>query len=77
MLIVKNNLTTIISVLILALIFSATNCVSGVQPRETPVDFYRGKTIDFTCPAKPGGGIHTFISILAPFIEKYTGAVFV
>lgn len=39
-----------------------------------PVEFYRGKVIEFTSTAQPGGGIYNYITTMKPFIEKYTGA---
>src|SRR5680860_1384108 len=41
---------------------------------ESAADFYDGKTIEFICPYPPGKGYDQYSRLLAPYLEKYTGA---
>ncbi|WP_082837035.1 tripartite tricarboxylate transporter substrate-binding protein [Labrenzia sp. OB1] len=53
-----------------AAIFGGTGAVQA----ETPAEFYQGKAIKWIVPYKPGGGYDEYSRIIAPFLEKYTGA---
>lgn len=44
---------------------------------ESAADFYDGKTIEFICPYPPGKGYDQYSRLLAPYLEKYTGATVV
>lgn len=39
--------------------------------------FYKGKTITWIVPYKAGGGYDTYSRMIAPYLEKYTGATVV
>ncbi|MDP2355715.1 MAG: tripartite tricarboxylate transporter substrate binding protein [Beijerinckiaceae bacterium] len=41
---------------------------------ESPSEFYQGKTIRLVVGSNPGGGYDTYARILAPHLEKRTGA---
>ena len=41
---------------------------------EDAASFYKGKKIKFIVPYKPGGGYDDYARLLAPVLEKYTGA---
>ena len=41
---------------------------------EDAASFYKGKKIKFIVPYKPGGGYDDYARLLAPVMEKYTGA---
>jgi len=40
-------------------------------------DFYAGNTIEYIVPYDPGGGYDTYSRLIAPYLEKYTGATVV
>jgi len=44
---------------------------------EEPEIFYKGKTVEFLVPYKPGGGYDLYARALAPYLEKLTGATIV
>ena len=48
----------------------------GMAPAqaEDAAAFYKGKKIKFIVPYKPGGGYDDYARLLAPALEKYTGA---
>jgi tripartite-type tricarboxylate transporter receptor subunit TctC len=45
--------------------------------KEDVAAFYKGNTINWIVPYKPGGGYDEYSRLLAPYIEKYTGATVV
>jgi tripartite-type tricarboxylate transporter receptor subunit TctC len=42
--------------------------------KQEPVDFYKGKVIEFYVASEVGGGIDRWARQLAPFLAKYSGA---
>ncbi len=44
---------------------------------EDAAEFYKGKRIEFVVPNAPGGGYDQYARMLAPYLEKYTGATVV
>jgi tripartite-type tricarboxylate transporter receptor subunit TctC len=48
-----------------------------VREKEEAAAFYKGKIITFIVPYKAGGGYDTNARLLAPYLEKYTGATVV
>ncbi|KHF38626.1 Bug family tripartite tricarboxylate transporter substrate binding protein [Halalkalibacter okhensis] len=49
--------------------------VEPTQPSsEAAAEFYEGKTIKFIIPYTPGGGYDEYARLLAPFLEKHSGA---
>jgi len=44
------------------------------EPQEDAAAFYKGKVITFIVPYTPGGGYDTYPRLIAPFLEKHTGA---
>ncbi|APX89497.1 hypothetical protein BV394_07020 [Brevirhabdus pacifica] len=49
---------------------------AGAMPSvaETAAEFYKGKKVKFIVPYKPGGGYDEYARLLAPSLEKQTGA---
>ena len=47
---------------------------AGSVSAETPAEFYVGKAIKWIVPYQPGGGYDEYSRVLAPYMEKYTGA---
>jgi len=47
------------------------------KEKEEAAAFYKGKIITFIVPYKAGGGYDTNARLLAPYLEKYTGATVV
>lgn len=43
------------------------------QPKK-PAAFYKGKILTFIVPYTPGGGYDVYSRLIAPYLEKYTGA---
>ncbi len=58
-------------VLVFGLVFSGCG---GSSVKQTPEEFYKGKTIRFIIPYGTGGGYDTWGRTIAPYIAKYTGA---
>ena len=44
------------------------------NPEGDAAAFYKGKALTFIVPFTPGGGYDTFPRLMAPSLEKYTGA---
>lgn len=44
---------------------------------EDPASFYKGKTLNFLVGLSPGGGYDLYARMVAPFLEKETGATVV
>lgn len=67
-----------IAVLGLATILvSLAGCGSAEQdgpPKTGPAAFYDGRAIKWIIPYSPGGGYDEYGRLIAPFLEKYTGA---
>lgn len=56
-------------------LIAAAMLIVGVSARaETPVEFYKGKTIHFLVGTSPGGGYDTYARLLAPYLSKKLGA---
>ena len=50
---------------------------AGLSPeasRDQVAAFYRGKAIKWIIPYSPGGGYDEYVRLIAPYMEKYTGA---
>lgn len=45
-----------------------------VAQAQDAASFYKGKAINWIVPYKPGGGYDEYSRLLAPYLEKYTGA---
>lgn len=58
------------AVLALTSVFS----MGGVAQAEDAKEFYSGNIIKWIVPYKPGGGYDEYSRLLAPYMEKYTGA---
>lgn len=50
---------------------------AGAGTATAQAEFYKGKVIDFIVPYKTGGGYDAWARLIAPFLEKYTGATVV
>ncbi len=57
-----------------AMVATAVLGISGVAQAESPQEFYSGKSIKWIVPYKPGGGYDDYSRLIAPYMEKYTGA---
>ncbi len=44
---------------------------------QSVADFYKGKTLTWICPFSPGGGYDVWARVLAPAVQKLTGATVV
>ncbi len=58
----------------LSLVAGAMVTLGGVAQAETAAEFYKGKSIKWIVPYKPGGGYDEYSRLLAPYMGKYTGA---
>lgn len=60
----------------LAASLAAAAALGGAVPAlaGTAGDFYKGKSIKWIVPYKPGGGYDEYSRLIAPYMEKYTGA---
>lgn len=58
------------------LIAICAGCTSNEQDseKEGPAGFYDGKSIRWIIPYSPGGGYDEYARLIAPYLEKYTGA---
>jgi len=76
----KTNIAIIVlSILIaVALYFAdsakAPKAGSGDHPHDSVAAFYAGATIKWIIPNNPGGGYDEYARLIAPYLEKYTGA---
>jgi len=61
-------------VLVLAIAIGGTLGLKPVEAKSDAAAFYKGKNLTFIVPYTPGGGYDVYSRILAPFLEKYTGA---
>jgi len=63
-------------VLLLAITVGAVLGANSVeaQSQKDAAAFYKGKNMTFIVPYAPGGGYDTNSRLLAPYLEKYTGA---
>jgi len=57
-----------------ALVAGALLPLGGAAQAEDAAAFYKGKVIKWIVPYKPGGGYDEYSRLLAPYMEKYTGA---
>ena len=67
----KKRTTIIISVFILALLVMADY---GLVEGQSPQEFYRGRTVDFTLPSSPGGTVDTFGRVMAEMFNRHLGS---
>jgi len=56
------------------LVAGATWSLGGVAMAQDAAEFYKGNVIKWIVPYKPGGGYDEYSRVLAPYMEKYTGA---
>lgn len=47
---------------------------AGVALAQDVADFYKGNVIKWIVPYNPGGGYDEYSRVIAPYLEKYTGA---
>jgi len=47
---------------------------TGPAAAQSAADYYKGNTINFIVPYNPGGGYDEYARMIAPYLEKYTGA---
>ena len=47
---------------------------AGMASAQDAAEFYKGKAIKFIVPYDPGGGYDEYARMIAPYLEKYTGA---
>jgi tripartite-type tricarboxylate transporter receptor subunit TctC len=64
----------LITTLGLSLLLILGGLATGANAAESPEDFYRGKIIKIVVSSRPGGGTDLSARIIAPYIQKYTGA---
>ena len=56
------------------LVAAAFASLGGAVQAQDAATFYKGKSIKWIVPYKPGGGYDEYSRLLAPYMEKYTGA---
>lgn len=61
------------TLLLVALVLLAVPAATATAAGDG-AEFYKGKTINFIVPYKAGGGYDTYSRLLAPALEKHTGA---
>ncbi len=71
MIIIKRILLCMLVILLTGL---AVSEMSEAQTAEKEASFYKGKLITFIVPYSPGGGYDAYARMIAPYLEKYTGA---
>lgn len=47
---------------------------ASVATAQDAAEFFKGKTIKWIVPYRPGGGYDEYSRVIAPYMEKYTGA---
>ena len=52
----------------------ATFGIAGMAQAQSAAEFYKDNVIKWIVPYDPGGGYDEYSRILAPYLEKYTGA---
>lgn len=52
----------------------ASIALGGAAMAQDAAEFYKGNVIKFIVPYKPGGGYDEYARMIAPFMEKQTGA---
>ncbi len=52
----------------------AVTGLAGAATAQSAAEFYAGKSIDWIVPYEPGGGYDEYSRVIAPYMEKYTGA---
>jgi len=65
--------------LLVLILVIAVGAVLGTNPVEAKSQkdaaaFYKGKNLTYVVPYRPGGGYDAYSRLLAPYLEKYTGA---
>ena len=65
----KNHMIAAIAAGLLVMMGAASDAAA-----QSVAAFYKGKNLNFIVPYKPGGGYDTYSRIIAPYLEKYTGA---
>lgn len=63
----------LVSIIIFVGVFSNTEVVAA----SDAASFYKGKTVVFIVPYRPGGGYDFYARFMAPHLEKYTGCTIV
>ncbi|MDF1556026.1 MAG: tripartite tricarboxylate transporter substrate binding protein [Deferrisomatales bacterium] len=69
----KQLRVVLIGILVLAALGSGSPCAAA----DDAASFYKGNTVEFIVPNKAGGGYDTYARLMAPYLEKYTGATVV
>ena len=59
---------------VLAFLLFVPNLREASAQDSAAANFYRGKVITSIVPTKPGGSYDIYARLLAPFLEKYSGA---
>lgn len=56
------------------LVAAATLPFGGMASAQDAAEFYKGNVIKWIVPYRPGGGYDEYSRVIAPYMEKYTGA---
>lgn len=62
------------TILALSILAGCSPGDGGSAAAQTPAEFYKGKSIRWIIPYSPGGGYDEYARLIAPYLEKYTGA---
>ncbi len=57
-----------------AAIVAATSLLGGGAFAQSPAEFYKDNVIKWIVPYDPGGGYDDYSRMIAPYLEKHTGA---
>jgi len=63
----------VVGLTVVAFMALALHC-TGPAAAADPASFYKGKKIKFVVPYRPGGGYDAYTRLIAPYLEKQTGA---
>ena len=69
----KRLCMVLVGIIIFVGVFSSTEVVAA----SSAASFYKGKTVVFIVPYRPGGGYDFYSRFMAPHLEKYTGCTIV
>jgi len=78
------NKTISIAIIVLSVVIAVTlnfggaskirTTGTGGDPEDNVADYFNGETIKWIIPNNPGGGYDEYARLIAPYLEKYTGA---
>lgn len=64
----------LLSIVLVCCLAACQKSDNGETPKAGPAAFYEGRNIKWIIPYSPGGGYDEYGRLIAPYLEKYTGA---